>query len=115
MTNLNLQFLHLLVLILSIGSLDTHRGGAPRGVAALPVSRRGSLADTSGFLEDRSSRAGTPSPGDDSDVSNFPVLRSADGLGQAGSIPLKRLEAKANGAHPQMVSRASTLHPGLFG
>ncbi|PWN25915.1 acid protease [Jaminaea rosea] len=104
MTALSLQFLHLLVLILSIGSLEPMGGGggAPMGVAALPVSRRGSLADTSGFLEDRSSRAGTPA-GDDSET-NFPILhRRAGSISEGSSIPLKRMDPKANGAHPQML------------
>lgn len=77
------------------------------GVAALPVSRRGSLADTSGFLEDRSSRAGTPA-GDDSET-NFPILHRRGGsISEGSSIPLKRMDPKANGAHPQMVSQWET-------
>lgn len=115
MAQLTLQFLQLLVLILSIGQSTSPLGSDGIGVAAAPLSRRGSFAVDGAMveLEDRARVEAVRRHGESSS-SNFPKVsqkvhsRDSGESSASYSFPLKRLEPKSN-AHPQMVSGMSSL------
>ncbi|CAO1622302.1 unnamed protein product [Jaminaea pallidilutea] len=109
MTQLTLQFLQLLVLILSIGQSTSPLGSDGIGVAAAPLSRRGSFAVDGAMveLEDRARVEAVRRHGESS-TSNFPKVsqkvhsRDSGESSSSHSFPLRRLEPKTN-AHPQML------------
>ncbi|CAO1635045.1 unnamed protein product [Parajaminaea phylloscopi] len=104
MTQLTLQFLQLLVLLLSLSSVENNNSPA-HGVAALPVSRRSSTVDITPVLDDRatSPRVGLAISGKPG--TNFPSIHARNGeadRNEGHSLPLKRLEPPS-ALHPQML------------